>query len=44
MGEREFPTRISSLRKMADILLSVRTASSVNASPIVGKKLGPQIY
>jgi len=32
MSERRFPPRISAVRKMADILLSARAGSSVNAS------------
>ena len=37
MGERGFPPRISAVRKMADILLSTRTESLANTSPIVSE-------
>ena len=37
MGERVFPPRISTVRRMADILLSARARSPANASPSVGE-------
>ena len=37
MDEREFPPRVSVVRKMADILLSARVDHPTDASPIVGE-------
>ncbi len=37
MGERGFPPRISTVRKMADILLLTRAGSPANALPTTGE-------
>lgn len=37
MSEQGYPPRISAVRKMADILLSARAASPVDASPTIGE-------
>ena len=37
MGDRGVPPRISVIRKMIDIFLSVRAGSSINILPIIGE-------